>query len=256
MRVIVTRPESEARRWVDELRRHGFDALSLPLIAIAPVLQPQALRAAWQQLGRYRAVMFVSGNAVRHFFAHVRRQRLAGADPGLGDRARARATPCCESGVPAASIDAPPPLGRPIRFRNAVAAGRRPGGGGRSRADRARRAMPKARAAGATGWPIGWQAAGAQVELVVAYRRQAPGFSPAQLQQAKDAAAAGNVWLFSSSQAIAHLRTLLPQQDWSQARAVATHPRIAQAARHAGFGVVCESRPAVDAVVAALESFR
>jgi uroporphyrinogen-III synthase len=37
---------------------------------------------------------------------------------------------------------------------------------------------------------------------------------------------------------------------------VATHPRIAQAARDAGFGVVCESRPTEEAIVAALESIR
>ncbi|MGE3348297.1 MAG: uroporphyrinogen-III synthase, partial [Ramlibacter sp.] len=40
-----------------------------------------------------------------------------------------------------------------------------------------------------------------------------------------------------------------------RARAVATHPRIAQAAREAGFGVVCESRPALADVVASIESF-
>ena len=68
--------------------------------------------------------------------------------------------------------------------------------------------------------------------------------------------ATGVAWLFSSSQAVAHLTELLPAQDWRSARAVATHPRIAQAARSAGFGVVCESRPSLDAVAAALESFR
>jgi len=92
--------------------------------------------------------------------------------------------------------------------------------------------------------------------MVVASRRGTPEFSDAQLREAGDAAAAGDIWLFSSSQAISHLRAALPHQDWSRARAVATHTRIAEAARKAGFGVVCESRPAVEAVVAALESFR
>jgi uroporphyrinogen-III synthase len=63
------------------------------------------------------------------------------------------------------------------------------------------------------------------------------------------------VWLFSSSEAVANLRALLPDQSWQQARAVATHPRIAQAARDAGFAVVCESRPALADVVASIESF-
>jgi uroporphyrinogen-III synthase len=37
---------------------------------------------------------------------------------------------------------------------------------------------------------------------------------------------------------------------------VATHPRIAQAARDAGFGAVLEARPTLDDVVASIESER
>jgi uroporphyrinogen-III synthase len=47
---------------------------------------------------------------------------------------------------------------------------------------------------------------------------------------------------------------MLPAQTWESARAVTTHPRIAKAARSAGFGVVWESRPTLDAVVASIES--
>ena len=39
-------------------------------------------------------------------------------------------------------------------------------------------------------------------------------------------------------------------------RALATHPRIAQAARDAGFSVVSESRPGMDDLVASIESTR
>ncbi len=82
-----------------------------------------------------------------------------------------------------------------------------------------------------------------------------PAIDDDALAQAQRAAGDGSVWLFSSSEAIANLGRLLPQQDWSGARAIATHERIAQAARNAGFGVVCPSRPAEADVVAALESF-
>jgi uroporphyrinogen-III synthase len=68
------------------------------------------------------------------------------------------------------------------------------------------------------------------------------------------AAIDGSVWLFSSSEAIANLQALLPQQSWSQARAIATHARIGQAAKNAGFSVVCESRPVLASVVASIES--
>ena len=53
-----------------------------------------------------------------------------------------------------------------------------------------------------------------------------------------------------------HLHAQLPAQDWRAARAVATHPRIAQAATDTGFGVVCLSRPALPEVVASIESIR
>lgn len=255
MRVIVTRPASEAGRWVDALRARGFDALSLPLMDIAPVVDPAALQAAWRELARRRAVMFVSGNAVRHFFA---RKPPATAWP---ESTRAWATgpgtreALLEAGADAAFIDVPPPSAAQFDSETLwaqVAAQVRPGdsvlivrGGDTEGASSGRDWLAER-----------LEAARARVDFVVAYRRQAPRFGESQVQQAMDAAAAGDVWLFSSSQAIAHLRVALPRQDWSGARAIATHPRIADAAREAGFGVVCESRPAVDAVAAALESFR
>ena len=98
------------------------------------------------------------------------------------------------------------------------------------------------------------QAAGAQAEFVVAYTRGAPVFTPAQQQLVSAAVAGGTLWLLSSSQALAHLRAALPQQDWTAARALATHPRIADAARAAGFGAVHECRPALEEVGASIES--
>ena len=92
--------------------------------------------------------------------------------------------------------------------------------------------------------------AGASVDFVVVYERRAPDFTPAQLQRMAASQRDGSVWLFSSSEALAHL----PQgTDWSQARAIATHSRIAHAAQAAGWGVVIESRPALDDIVASIE---
>ena len=51
-----------------------------------------------------------------------------------------------------------------------------------------------------------------------------------------------------------HLRGLLPGADFTHAHALATHPRIAQAARETGFGVVHESPPRLDDVVASIKS--
>jgi uroporphyrinogen-III synthase len=255
MRVVVTRPESEARRWLEDLRARGFDALPLSLIDIAPVPQPAALHAAWRGLAQVQSVMFVSGNAVREFFAH----RPDGAVWPAATRAWATGNgtrdALFQAGIPASLVDAPPESSAQfdsetlwLHVRRQIAKGS---------------AVMIVRGGDADGAAVGrdWLAtqlhdAGARVETVVAYVRQAPVWSEAQRQQARDSTGTGSAWLFSSSQAVAHLQGLLPGQDWSQARAVATHPRIARAARDCGFGVVCESRPTVDAVVAALESFR
>ena len=98
------------------------------------------------------------------------------------------------------------------------------------------------------------EAAGGQVEFVVAYQRGAPQWSSAELALAQAAAQDGSIWLLSSSEAVAHLAQMLPGQPWDAARALATHPRIADAARAAGFGTVRECRPALDDVVASIES--
>lgn len=256
IRVLVTRPESEARHWVEELRRRGFDAQPLPLIEIAPMADPVDLVSAWRQLGQYRAVMFVSGNAVRHFFA-VKPNDVSWASetrawsPGAGTRQALLA-----SGVDPKLVDAPPPEAAQFDSETLW----------RQVAGQVLAGDPVliVRGADAQGTSSGrdWlaeqlTAAGARVRVVAAYRRQPPHLNAAQLAQARESIGPeGCVWLFSSSQAIAHLQTLLPGQDWSLARAVATHPRIAQAARRAGLGVVCESRPSLEAVAAALESFR
>ncbi len=48
--LLITRPASEAARWVDDLRAAGVDAVALPLIAIAPLEDPAPLQAAWRRL--------------------------------------------------------------------------------------------------------------------------------------------------------------------------------------------------------------
>jgi uroporphyrinogen-III synthase len=96
------------------------------------------------------------------------------------------------------------------------------------------------------------EAAGAQVDFACVYERRAPLFSAQQLQRMAAAARDGSVWLFSSSEAVGNL----PPHDWSGSRAVATHPRIAEAVRQAGWGVVVQSRPALGDIMASIESIQ
>ncbi len=254
MRAIVTRPAQEAVHWVSALGQRGIEAVALPLIDIVEGPQPQAVAAAWTQLAQFAAVMFVSPNAVAHFLAQRPQgpawpaTRAWAPGPGTRDALLAR-------GVPAAQIDAPAPGA--VQFDSEtlwqqVGAGVRPG-------DR----VLVVRGAGESGQAEGREwlagrlaAAGATVEAVAAYARHMPQWQEKERTLAAQAARDGSLWLFSSSQAIAHLRQLLPGQDWSAAQALATHPRIADAARAAGFGVVRGSRPALADVVASIESIR
>lgn len=257
MRVLVTRPAREAQRWVQELQQLGVDALALPLIEIGPAPDAGAVLQAWARLREFAAVMFVSGNAVDRFFAarpatvaHWPAQTTRAWSPGPGTREA-----LLLAGVPAAAIDHPDEHAQQYDSEALWAqVGAQLHCGQR---------MLVVRGADSDGQGAGrdWLAAqlahrGVAVSSVVAYCRRPPQWTPGQLQLARQGAGAGTVWLFSSSEAIAHLLALLPGQRWSEARAIATHPRIAQSATGAGFGVVCLSRPTLADVVASIESIR
>ena len=276
MRVVVTRPESDAQSWVQGLQGAGFEPLLLPLIDIGPVQETVPLQQAWIKLADYAAVMFVSGNAVKHFFASKPPIALV-FNEHLATKTRAWATGpgtvriLLRAGVQASLLDAPPLESGQFDSESlwAVVQGQvQPGmrvlivrgADGLSRSSSAL-AADAAGSAGQSVQGIGrdWLAgqlinAGAQVDSVVAYQRCAPELSLQQQAQARAAAADGSVWLFSSSEAIANLAACLPGQNWQRARAVATHLRIAANARKLGFGVVCESRPLLASVVASIES--
>jgi uroporphyrinogen-III synthase len=261
LRVLVTRPERDARHWVAQLQQAGFAAEALPLIDIAPVSDTdnrQALRQVWAALADYAACLFVSGHAVEHFFranpALAASEALPSLAPHLPPGLRFMApgpgtvAALLAAGVSAAQIDAPAPDAGQFDSEALWAViGQRDWQGRRV-------LIVRGHSLGAAGSSSGrdwitrqWQAAGAQVDFIGVYQRQAPQLSGAQLARARAASCDGSVWLFSSSEALAHLLGLAGLQgvDWRGARAVATHPRIAQAVRAAGWGVVAESRPAL-----------
>ncbi|WP_411880210.1 uroporphyrinogen-III synthase [Polaromonas sp. YR568] len=249
--VIVTRPAQDAQHWVRQLREGGIAAEALPLIAIAPASDAAALLQARQSLDRYAACMFVSGNAVEYFF-----KPLATAKPGLPPSLRFMApgpgtvAALLAAGVPAGQVDAPGADAEQFDSEALWAVvGRRDWRGQRVLVVRGE--SPDAAGGGVSSgrdWIARqWEAAGAQVDFVGVYQRRAPQFSVEQLERARAASADGSVWLFSSSEAVANLTRLpaLAGIDWRGARAVATHPRIVEAARAAGWGVVVASRPAL-----------
>ena len=257
-RVLVTRPAPDAQHWVQQLQARGIVASALPLIDIARAdhaALDQARRDAATP-GHYRALMFVSGNAVQFFFA-------PGVPLASGTRAWAPGPGTARSlqaaGVPAAQIDGPPPDAAqfdsealwPV-VRAQIQAGDRVLIVRGSQGD-------SAGALAATGQGREWLAdqlrqAGAHIEFVAVYQRRAPRLSAADQALARAAAQDGTLWLFSSSEAIANLQRALPGTDWRQARALTTHPRIAAAAQQAGFGYIQECRPSLSEVAASIES--
>jgi uroporphyrinogen-III synthase len=191
--------------------------------------------------------MFVSGNAVREFF----RARPAGSvftprawAPGPGTRDALLECGVAPEAISTPAADAPQFDSEALWTQ--VRGQLRPGA-----------SVLVVRAGAGRDWLAQQVAqAGGVVESLVAYSRALPVWTLEQQAQARRAAADGSTWLFSSSEAIANLRHLLPGQSWAGARAIATHPRIAQAAQAVGFGDVREARPQLDAVIAALESAR
>jgi uroporphyrinogen-III synthase len=248
MRVLVTRPAAQAREWVHKLRAAGVQAEALPLIGIAPAADAAPVQAAWSTLASRSLVFFVSPNAVLHFFA-LRPEGASwpegvwAASPGPGTTLALAAQGVDRIAEPAADAAQFDSEALWQRLRHDDWAGRRVtivrGDGGRDwLADRLREA-------------------GAEVAFVAAYRRAAPQLSADEeaVLEAALARPAEHLWFFSSSEAIDHLEALRPGADWSAARALATHPRIAERAARLGVGRVVEARPAQEAVVACIQSF-
>ena len=248
--VLVTRPARQAADWVLRLRAAGIDAAALPLIAIGAAPDPAAVRSAWQQLRHMRLAVFVSPNAAECFFGARPLEvpwpagtRAAAVGPGTSRVLRAL-------GVEAAQIVEPAPDAAQFdseslweQLRATDWHGARVlivrGDGGREWLAETLRAQ------------------GVDVSSVCAYQRNAPRLD--ESQQAVLTAALREpqqyLWFFSSSEAITNLEAIAgPGADWSRARALATHPRIAESAQRLGFGHVAQARPAFDAVSACIQS--
>jgi len=261
VKLIVTRPLGQAAPWVTRLQAVGVEAQALPLMHIEPLGDTAAVRQAWARMSAYTLVMFVSANAVQHFFA---------AAPGAPGVVGAAGVPPCEHGpwpagvfagstgpgttaallavgVPRAALVEPPPEAMNFDSESLwEELQSRPWSGKR---------VLVVRGEDGRDWLAGeLRARGAEVDFVAAYRRCPPqldGAGRVLLDQAL-ADPEGHVWHFSSSEAVGYLCQMgslhRPPARWARSQALASHPRIAQTARDAGFGSVHEVAPSVDAV--------
>jgi len=268
LRAIVTRPGQEADAWVAQIQQHGLAALAFPMIEIVAVPDRAPLLQAWKDLAKYDALMFVSSNAASHFFAARPADGLAlwqapGAAPrawvtGPGSRAALIA-----QGVHPTRIDMPAPTAQSLdsealwlQVESQIRAGTRIL---IVRGDKASESADASAPASATGQGRDWlavqlQACGALVDYVVAYARKPPQWTADQRAIALQSLHGNDVWVWSSTEALGNLLAAFPGQSWAGAKAVATHSRIAQAARLAGFGKVALARPGLAALCASIES--
>jgi len=250
LRALVTRPAAQAADWVARLREAGVDAHALPLIAIAPPTDVAAVREAWAALPDQRLAIFVSPNAVERFMAArptgvAWPPALQAGSTGPGTTRALRA-----AGVPAAQIVEPAADG--AQFDSEALWQRLDG-----RLERGARVLV-VRGDGGRDWLADrLRAHAAEVSFVAAYRREVPrqgAGERALLQRALDEPRT-HVWCFSSSEAIDNLELLAaPGVDWSPARAIVSHARIAERARRLGVGQVVPSAPDVTAVGACIQS--
>jgi uroporphyrinogen-III synthase len=262
-RLLVTRPAAQAETALRELRGLGIDAYALPLIGIAPLADRTPLAALWADIEAWQVLVFVSQNAVTHFFA----TRPAGvawphgalaAAPGPGTAAALR-----EAGVPAAQVVAPAADGR--QDSEALWAALAPRRGWRAAPVLILRGADASAAPVDAGVGREWLAAallaaGAEVRLQAVYRRGPAELSASErrlLDAALDAPS-HHVWLLASAEAVDHLQALVVQggRPWpaQPGAAIATHPRIAERARAAGFAPVLVSAGDAAAVAACLTS--
>jgi uroporphyrinogen-III synthase len=244
MQLLVTRPQAQADTWVRELRAHGVPAQALPLMEIEGAAEPAA-RDAWAALERYALLVFVSPNAVQSFFALQPAGHVWPAHTLVGSTGPGTTQALRQAGVPAVCIVEPPR--EPAQFDSEALWQRL-----RERSW-AQAQVLVVRGDGGREWLAEQlRAAGAQVSFVRAYQRVLPRWTDGQKALLDQALATPRhtVWLLSSSQAVDHLRTLVPQGAWGAAQAWATHERIAQAARNLGFGSVHTVAPTLQAVAA------
>ncbi|MGR6805730.1 uroporphyrinogen-III synthase [Sphaerotilus natans] len=242
--VLVTRPQPQADEWVARLQALGAPAQALPLMRIVRREGfDAAVRAAWADLARHRLVMFVSPNAVLAFFAGRPEGAVWPADTLAGATGPGTIAALRAQGVEARSIAAPPEdaasFDAESLWRHALAG-----------LDWAEQQVLIVRGEDGRDWLAATlRQAGAGVDCLAAYARAEPAWTAAERAAlaavGRDPAA--QVWLFSSSQCIDHLMAAPVEPALRAAlRAVpvlATHPRIAETARAAGFAVVMPVRP-------------
>ncbi|CAH2790162.1 MAG: Uroporphyrinogen-III synthase (EC / Uncharacterized protein EC-HemX [uncultured Caballeronia sp.] len=268
--VVVTRPSGQSAALLALLERAGFESIEFSLIDIGPVADAVPLRAAIGELYAlaelgFALVVFVSPNAIDHAFT-----ALSSAWPShvaIGVVGPGSVTALARQGVaPPAYTIISPAAGATVtetptdpRYDSealyaAIEAHFGPDGLKDKR-------VLIVRGDGGREWLAdALSAAGAKVEKVAAYRRIVPEPSMRDWERIH-ALLAGvpHAWLLTSSEGVRNLEELAREHltvdetlTLKRAPLVSPHPRIAEAARQAGFDRITMSGVGAERIVQAL----
>ncbi|WP_296001314.1 uroporphyrinogen-III synthase [Rugamonas sp.] len=265
--VVITRPLAQARPLAARVAALGRTVELLPLLEISPLADPAPLRAALAALGDYALVAFVSPNAIDAAFAHIARWPAGVTLAVLGEGSRAAL----------AAHGVTPDNAHIVS----------PADGAHSDSEhllqtldlaalRGRRVLIVRGESGRELMTDGLRAAGADVAVVAAYRRDVPQLTPALSATLQRLLAQQNDWIITSSEALRGLMLLLeelacrqadaaprqsgvPAQDATVAKMqrqhlIVPHARIAETAYKFGFTRLTLTGSGDERLLAALQS--
>ncbi|HEV7833992.1 MAG TPA: fused uroporphyrinogen-III synthase HemD/membrane protein HemX [Caballeronia sp.] len=268
--VVVTRPSGQSAALLALLARAGFESIEFPLIDIGPVADAAPLHAALGELYApaplgFALVVFVSPNAIDHAFAalnsawplHIPIGVVGpGSVAGLGRQGVTAPGHTIISPVADATVTETPtdPRYDSEALYAAIEAHFGPDG------LKSKRVLI-VRGDGGREWLAdALSAAGANVEKVAAYRRIVPEPTMRDWERIH-ALLAGepHAWLLTSSEGVRNLEELAREHltldetlTLKHAPLVSPHPRIAEAARTAGFDRITVSGAGDERIVQAL----
>jgi uroporphyrinogen III methyltransferase/synthase len=243
--IVVTRPIGQSATLLALLADAGFDTLEFPLIDIAPVTDEAPLRAALDELygpQKYALVVFVSPNAVDHAFGKLAAPWPADVPVAVVGPGSVAALARQGVAAPAHRVISPSAESADPRFDSEALYAAIESQFGANGLEGKRVLI--VRGDGGREWLAERMTeAGATVEKVAAYRRIVPEPSMQKWERIHALLAdEPHAWLLTSSEGVRNLDELArehlsPDETARLKRAplVSPHPRIAEAARQAGF---------------------
>ncbi len=255
--VLVTRPLQDAATWILALKHAGLEAVEFPLLQVNATLTSKEAPAVLQRLQQSQAVMFVSANAVRFLAEALKHQ--AGWVEHFTSQARVwctgpgTAAALLKVGIPASQIDQPAVTAAQLDSEALWAQVQKQATLGFQVLFI--RGTDETGAIAGRDWLVQQlEHKGASAQAIAAYQRVPTPLTALLQAQVQQHVARGAVWLFSSSACLQSLVDQCHGQDWSTAKAVVTHPRIAALAQQLGWPRPSIAAPGLDSMLASIKS--